>query len=74
MPTGDVETYRRDDRWHSRIEGEAEPFASAGTKDEAVRAGRDGARELRVEHIIKGQEGRIQERNSYGDDPRTIRG
>jgi hypothetical protein len=74
MPKGDVETFHKDDQWHSKIEGEAQPFASTATKEEAVQAGRERARELKVEHIIKGQDGRIHERNTYGHDPRSSRG
>lgn len=75
MPKGDIETYHENGRWHSRREGTGEaPFSSSATKDEAVRAGRDRARELKVEHIIKNMDGTIAEKNSYGNDPRNIPG
>lgn len=74
MPKGDVETYWQDGEWHNRVEGTEQVLSSERTKAEAVDIGRDIARELRVEHIIKSQDGRIATRNSYGDDPRTIRG
>ena len=44
------------------------------TKDEAVGEGRDLAREFRSEHIIKGLSGRVQQRTTYGHDPRDIAG
>ncbi len=38
-------------------------------KSEAVAAGREIARSLRVEHTIHGEDGQIAEKNSYGNDP-----
>jgi hypothetical protein len=55
-------------------QGQDEPFSSGGTKDDAVAAGREEATADQVEHIIKNQNGRIGERNSYGNDPRHIPG
>lgn len=72
--SGDVETYHEDEQWHNRIEGSGRVIGSYDTKDEAVAAGRDEARERQVEHLIKGMDGRISERNSYGNDPRDIPG
>jgi hypothetical protein len=74
VPKGDVETYHQNEQWHSKIEGEDQPFATAATKDEAVKAGRERAQVDAVEHIIKNLDGRIHERNSYGHDPRNVRG
>jgi hypothetical protein len=39
------------------------------TKDSAERAGRDTAKREGVEHLIHNKDGRIGERNSYGNDP-----
>jgi hypothetical protein len=36
---GDVETYQEDGAWPSRIQGQAEPFATGGTKGEQVANG-----------------------------------
>jgi hypothetical protein len=44
------------------------------TKGEAVAAGRRYAKQQRVEHTIHTREGVIAEKNSYGNDPRQIRG
>ena len=74
MPSGDVETYYTAGTWHSRVEGEAEPFDSGGTKDEQVAKGRDEARARQVEHIIKNENGQIADRKSYGNDPRNVPG
>jgi len=39
------------------------------TKEVAVEVGRQMARTLKVEHTIHGQDGVIQDKNSYGNDP-----
>jgi hypothetical protein len=39
------------------------------TQKDAINAGRDLARRLGTEHLIHGRDGRIRERNSYGNDP-----
>jgi hypothetical protein len=73
MPKGDVETYHQDGAWHNRIEG-GEVLSDHRTKTEAQAAGREYAMDRRVEHIIKNENGQIAARNSYGHDPRNIRG
>lgn len=74
MPAGDVETFHQDGQWHNRIEGGAVSGGSYSTKAEAVDAGRELARDRQVEHIIRNEDGRISERNSYGNDPRDVKG
>ncbi|MEV5340926.1 MULTISPECIES: DUF2188 domain-containing protein [Actinomycetes] len=75
MPTGDVETYHRDGAWHNRIEGTGVTVPeSYVTKHEAVEAGREMARQRKVEHIIRNENGQIGERTSYGHDPRGVKG
>ncbi len=74
MPAGDVETFHQDGAWHNRIEGEKGMTGPFSTKAEAVAAGRDEARRVKREHIIKNENGQIAERNSYGHDPRDVKG
>lgn len=74
MPTGDIETYHADGRWRNRVEANEDLPGAYDTKEEAARVGRDEAREQRVEHIIRNLDGTIAERNSYGHDPREIKG
>lgn len=75
MPKGDIETYHENGTWQSKREASGEaPFGQAGTKDEAVAAGREAARADKVEHIIRNMDGTIAEKNSYGHDPRNIPG
>jgi hypothetical protein len=73
MPRGDVETLYRDGKWANRVTGERSEYLFQ-TKDRAVAAGRELARRRHVEHIIKNQDGTVAERNTYGDDPRDVRG
>ena len=44
------------------------------TKADAVEAGREMARKLKVEHTIHRQDGVITEKNSYGNDAFPPRG
>lgn len=74
MPAGDVETFHQDGEWHNRIEGEKGTTGPFRTKAEAVEAGRAEARRRQREHIIKNENGQIGERNSYGNDPRNVKG
>lgn len=74
MPAGDIETYHSDGKWRNRIEALEDLPGEYDTKDEAVRVGRDEARERKVEHIIRNLDGTIGERNTYGHDPRNIPG
>lgn len=75
MPTGDVETFHEDDAWHNRVTGDSTTTGGPHqTKEDAVAAGRDLAKERKVEHIIKNENGQIAERNSYGNDPQDVKG
>lgn len=74
MPQGDVETFHDGNMWGNRIEGEGPTDDFFEKKEPAVRAGRELARARGVEHIIRGLDGTIGERNSYGNDPRDVTG
>ena len=74
MPAGDIETYHINGKWRNRVEALGELPGAYATKEEAVRNGRDEARERKVEHLIRNLDGTIHERNTYGHDPRNIPG
>jgi len=59
-------------RWANEVDGRV--LSRHAEKDAAVEAGREIARRLRVEHSIHRQDGEITEKNSYGNDPRSVRG
>ncbi|MFI7121812.1 DUF2188 domain-containing protein [Amycolatopsis sp. NPDC049868] len=63
---GDIETYFEDGRWKNKVEGSTRATSAHDTKADAVGKGRDMARERKVEHFIRNQDGRIGERNTYG--------
>jgi len=72
MPKGDVETYFEDQQWHNRVEGTTQVLSSDDTREEAVDIGRDIARELEVQHLIKNESGRIIVRRSYGREQHSV--
>lgn len=74
MPKGDIETYYEDGQWKNKVEGSSRAANTHDTKGSAQDKGRDMARERKVEHIIKKQDGTIEARNSYGNDPRRSKG
>jgi hypothetical protein len=53
--------------WWNKVDGRV--LSRHQLKVEAVAAGREIARVLRVEHSIHRKDGRISEKNSYGNDP-----
>lgn len=74
MPAGDVETYHADGSWKNRIEGHGDLPATYDTREDAVAAGREEAKDRRAEHIIRKLDGTIGDRHTYGHDPRDIPG
>ncbi|MHA7261589.1 DUF2188 domain-containing protein [Arthrobacter sp. TMN-37] len=75
MPKGDIETFHDVGLWMNRRQAvDDKPWGLATTKEEAAAVGRSVARAEKVEHIIRNIDGTIGERNSYGNDPSSIRG
>jgi Uncharacterized protein conserved in bacteria (DUF2188) len=69
-----VHTVPHDDGWANRRDGADRVSKVFPTKDAAEHAGRDTAKREGVEHLIHNKDGRIGERNSYGNDPFPPRG
>jgi hypothetical protein len=59
-------------RWANEVDGEV--LSRHRTKEAAEEAGREIAKRLRVEHTIHRVDGEISEKNSYGNDPRSVKG
>ena len=74
MPEGDIETYHAHGMWRNRVETLEELPGEFDRKEDAVKEGREEARDRHVEHIVRNLDGTIRERNSYGNDPRNIPG
>ncbi len=64
---------RPDGRWEVQREGSQRPSKVEDRKVDAERAAREIGRRDRVEVIVQGQDGRIQQRESYGSDPHPPR-
>lgn len=71
MAQGFVHTVNRNGRWENTIEGDdGAVSASQETKAALVAAGRAEALRRKTEHVIHRADGSIEERDSYGNDPR----
>jgi hypothetical protein len=57
------------DQWAQRGEGNDKVTRVFERQSDAIEAARDTARRERSELIIQGEDGKIRERNSYGDGP-----
>lgn len=72
---GDVHVIQRDDlRWAVEVEGKGRADSKHGTQGDAIKRGRQVARGNSSELLVHGRDGKIRERNTYGRDPRNIRG
>jgi hypothetical protein len=69
-----IHTVPHDDGWANRREGADRASGVFPTKDRAEQAGRDTAKRERVEHVIHRRDGKIGEKNSYGNDPYPPKG
>lgn len=65
---------KRDDGWAVRGAGKQRDTSRHRTQSEAERAARDITINQRSEVLIHGENGRIRERNSYGNDPHPPKG
>jgi hypothetical protein len=59
--------------WQNRGEGSRRAANIHLTEAAARRKGRDMAISRKTEHVIQDRDGKIQRRNSYGNDPRVCR-
>lgn len=76
MAKGDIETYYENNQWKNRREGSSRAFSADDTKTPAQAAGREAAIKDGVEHVIKNQDGKIAEKNTYprSRDPKSSKG
>ncbi len=64
-----VHVVKRGDQWGTLREGGERASSLHDTQAEAVKAGRDMAREGKGELLIHGRDNQIRARDSYGNDP-----
>ena len=60
---------RRDDGWAVRGERNNRDTSLHDTQGEAIEAARDIARNQRAEVVIHSRDGKIRDKDSYGNDP-----
>jgi len=60
--------------WAVKKAGSSRATSTHATQDDAIKAATRIARNQKTEVYIHGRDGRIRERNSYGDDPHPPKG
>lgn len=60
---------RPDGKWESKREGAERASKVTATQAEAWQHSKQKAAEAKGEAVLKGRDGKIRERNSYGNDP-----
>lgn len=66
---GNQHVVPRDDGWAVRGEGNKRDTSHHDTQKEAIDAARDIAINQRGEVVIHGRDGKIRDKDSYGNDP-----
>ena len=74
MSKKSIHTAKRGDSWANVREGGSRASSTHSTQADAAKAAREQARQDQVEHFIHGRDGKIRERNSYGNDPHPPKG
>jgi len=69
-----VGPHKGSDGWAVTRQGNDRASRVTETKKEAVKIGREYARQEHSELVIKGADGRIQSRDSHGHDPNPPKG
>lgn len=66
--------FKNDDGWSVKGQGNERVSAKTQTQEEAIKIGKSLAQKSQGELSVHGVNGKIREKNSYGDDPRQIKG
>ena len=69
MTKRNIHTVPYGNGWANKKEGVAKPVTVNRTKAAADAAGTKLAKQAKVEHVIHGKDGKIQDKDSYGNDP-----
>lgn len=62
------------DGWAVQRSGSERPSHVFDTQQQAIDKGREISRNQGTELVIHGRNGRIREKDSHGNDPRTVKG
>lgn len=65
---------KRDNEWAVRGEGNSRDTSRHKTQHEAINAAKNIAQNQKSELIIQGKDGKIREKNSYGNDDNPPKG
>ena len=75
MPKGDHRAMPHPDGgWQHKVDGNERATSLHDTQAEAWEAAKEAARQDESEAFLTGRGGQIRERNTYGHDPRQIKG
>lgn len=67
-------THRSDGKWQVKGAGNSKATVVASTQKECIAVAEKIARNQKSELVIHGRDGRIREKNSYGNDPYPPKG
>lgn len=73
MPGKNVHVVKHDDGWAVKKEGNNRASSVHPTQHQAIDAGRDAAITERSELVIHGRDGKIRDKDSFGNDPHPPR-
>ena len=73
MPKKNVHVVKHDDGWAVKKEGNDRVSSVHPTQQKAIDAGRDAAKFERSELVIHGRDGKIRDKDSFGNDPHPPR-
>lgn len=74
MANKGIFTTKRGNQWANIIGGNERASGLFDTQKQAIDAARDRAKRDGLEHTIQGNDGKFREKNSYGNDPKSIKG
>jgi len=74
MSLSNQHVVKRPNGWAVRGEGNSKDTSVHGTQAEAAERAREIARNQQSEVLIHGRDGKIRERDSYGNDPNPPKG
>ena len=69
-----VNVYKHPDGWQAKVAGNERASKVCSTQKECRNYGIQLAKNLNAEFTLRGTNGQIREKNSYGNDPRNIKG
>lgn len=74
MPGKNIHVVPVENGWAIESEGGAGGRQLYVSQEDAIAAGTEKARQQQVELLIHGRDGQIRMRNSFGNDPRDMKG